>query len=92
MLEPAPSGDRAAFRMVLRATTRRMHRGSINGIGLVGPMSNFATPPQMVEEVSYRDMSEMPAFARKWRDRAPGAVVHRAQAVGVLLAREAGRL
>ena len=31
-------------------------------------MSNFATPPQLVEEVSYRDTSEMPAFARKWRD------------------------
>ena len=49
-------------------TTRRMHRGSINGIGLVGPMSNYATPPQLVEEVSYRDLGEMPAFARKWRD------------------------
>ena len=61
-------------------------------IGLVGPMSNYAAPPQLVEEVPYRDLRRdarlCPAVAR----RAPRAVVHRAQAVGVLPAHEAGRL
>jgi glycosyltransferase involved in cell wall biosynthesis len=36
-------------------------------IGLVGPMSNYATPPQWVEHVPYRDLDEMQAFARRWR-------------------------
>ena len=43
------------------------------GIGLVGPMSNYAAPPQLVPEVPYRDMAEMPAFARRWRDEHPGS-------------------
>ena len=42
------------------------------GIGLVGPMSNYATPPQLVEQVSYADMDEMRAFARRWRDEHRG--------------------
>jgi GT2 family glycosyltransferase len=42
------------------------------GIGLVGPMSNYAAPPQWVEGVPYRDMSEMPGFARRWRDEHRG--------------------
>jgi O-antigen biosynthesis protein len=52
-------------------------------IGLVGPMSNYAAPPQLVEQVPYRigprknpqgegeylvDVSAVHAFARKWRD------------------------
>ena len=37
-------------------------------IGLVGPMSNYAAPPQLVESVPYRDVAEMPEFARRWRD------------------------
>jgi glycosyltransferase involved in cell wall biosynthesis len=37
-------------------------------IGLVGPMSNFAAPPQLVEQVPYRDVAEMHRFARQWRD------------------------
>ncbi len=37
-------------------------------IGLVGPMSNFAAPTQLVENVPYRDADEMQAFARRWRD------------------------
>ena len=47
------------------------------GIGLVGPMSNYATPPQLVEDVPYRDLDEMHAFAGRWRERASRAVVHR---------------
>ncbi len=34
-------------------------------IGLVGPMSNYAAPPQLVEDVTYRGLGEMPEFA--WR-------------------------
>ncbi len=41
-------------------------RGST--IGLVGPMSNYAAPPQLVEGVPYRDVDEMHQFARRWRD------------------------
>jgi glycosyltransferase involved in cell wall biosynthesis len=41
-------------------------------IGLVGPMSNYAAPPQWVENVPYRDLDEMQVFARKWRDEHRG--------------------
>ena len=37
-------------------------------IGLVGPMSNYAAPPQLVEDVPYRDLEEMKVFARRWRE------------------------
>ena len=35
-------------------------------------MSNYATPPQLVENVPYRDLREMHDFARKWRDEHRG--------------------
>ena len=41
-------------------------------IGLGGPMSNYAAPPQLVENVPYRDLDEMPEFARRWRDEHVG--------------------
>ena len=31
---------------------------------IVGPMSNYAAPPQLVENVPYRDIGEMHRFAR----------------------------
>ena len=31
-------------------------------------MSNFAAPPQLVENVPYRDVAEMHRFAKQWRD------------------------
>ena len=80
---------------------RRRRRGSprqaspaahSSRIGLVGPMSNYASPPQLVEDVPYRDLDEMHAFAGRWRDEHRGQVVHRAQAVGVLPADDPGRL
>jgi GT2 family glycosyltransferase len=37
-------------------------------IGLVGPMSNYAAPPQLVEGVPYSGLEEMHVFARRWRD------------------------
>jgi glycosyltransferase involved in cell wall biosynthesis len=42
------------------------------GIGLVGPMSNYAAPPQLVADVPYRDLEEMKAFARRCRDEHRG--------------------
>jgi len=41
-------------------------------IGLVGPMSNYAAPPQLVEQVPYRELGEMHDFARQWRDEHRG--------------------
>ena len=35
-------------------------------------MSNYATPPQLVEDVPYRDLDQMHAFARRWRDEHRG--------------------
>ena len=35
-------------------------------------MSNYAAPPQLVEDVPYRDLDEMHAFARRWRDEHRG--------------------
>lgn len=35
--------------------------------GMVGPMSNYATPPQLVDRVPYSDLAEMPRFAERWR-------------------------
>jgi glycosyltransferase involved in cell wall biosynthesis len=47
--------------------------GSSSGkIGLVGPMSNYAAPPQLVEDVGYRDLDEMNGFARRWREEYRG--------------------
>ena len=50
--------------------TRRRARTS--GIGLVGPMSNYAAPPQLVEDVPYRDLDAMHAFAGRWREQHRG--------------------
>jgi glycosyltransferase involved in cell wall biosynthesis len=42
------------------------------GVGLVGPMSNYAAPPQRVENVPYHNLDEMHRFARTWRDEHRG--------------------
>ncbi len=49
-------------------------RGHADGmrIGLVGPMSNYASPLQLVENVPYGNLEEMQAFARRWRDEHRG--------------------
>src|SRR5208282_5291094 len=41
-------------------------------IGIVGPMSNYASPPQLVENVPYANLEEMRAFARRWREEHRG--------------------
>ncbi len=35
-------------------------------------MSNYASPPQLVADVPCRNMDEMQAFARQWRDERRG--------------------
>ena len=45
---------------------------SVSTIGLVGPMSNYAAPPQLVENVPYHDIRAMHDFARQWRDEHRG--------------------
>ncbi len=39
---------------------------------IVGPMSNYAAPPQLVENAPYQNLDEMHSFARKWRDEHRG--------------------
>jgi glycosyltransferase involved in cell wall biosynthesis len=41
-------------------------------IGMVGPMSNYVSPPQMVEAVSYQTLHALPGFASQWRDEHRG--------------------
>ena len=41
-------------------------------IGLTGPMSNYASPPQLVENVPYTNLEEMHEFARRWREERRG--------------------
>jgi glycosyltransferase involved in cell wall biosynthesis len=35
-------------------------------------MTNYAPPPQLVEQVPYRDLDQMHAFARRWREEHRG--------------------
>ena len=56
----------------IRKETSQGDAESESVIGLVGPMSNYAAPPQLVEAVPYRDLDEMHAFARRWRDEHRG--------------------
>jgi hypothetical protein len=41
-------------------------------IGLVGPMSNHAATPQLVDVVLYQVQQQMHEFARRWRDEHRG--------------------
>ena len=52
-------------------------------------MSNYASPPQWVESVPYRDLDEMHAFARRWRDEHRGKWLSTAKLSGfcVLMSR-----
>ena len=61
-------------------------------IGLVGPMSNYASPPQLVAEVPYRDMNAMQRARAAMARRPSWAMVYDAQTFRFLLANEASRL
>jgi len=41
-------------------------------IGITGPMSNYASPPQLVENVTYTDLEAMHQFAVHWREQYRG--------------------
>jgi GT2 family glycosyltransferase/tetratricopeptide (TPR) repeat protein len=41
-------------------------------IGLTGPMSNYASPPQLVPDAPYIDMEQMHGFAARWRSEHRG--------------------
>jgi hypothetical protein len=56
----------------IRVRGRETPRTARCAIGLVGPMSNYAAPPQLVLGVPYRDVKNVHAFARRWRDEHRG--------------------
>ena len=58
-------------------------------VGLVGPMSNYAAPPQLVEDVPYQDLDDMKSLRTAVARRASREVVYRSQALRVLPAHEA---
>ena len=62
------AGERGDEGMGLRS---RIGEGKLK-IGLVGPMSNYAAPPQLVEDVPYRDLEELKVFASRWREEHRG--------------------
>ncbi len=35
-------------------------------------MTNYAAPPQLIEDVPYRDLDEMRVFAERWREEHRG--------------------
>ncbi len=43
-----------------------------SAVGLVGPMSNYASPPQLVEGVPYGELDQMHAFAGHWAEEHQG--------------------
>ena len=72
--------------------SRRWEAGAPDAIGLVGPMSNYASPPQRVENVPYRDLDEMHAFAGLWRDEHRGKWFTVPKLSGFCLLDDPGRL
>jgi len=75
-LAPPSQGGESMFASeriaLLAAKTPRGPERVGSTIGLVGPMSNYAAPPQLVEKVPYRDVEQMHHFARRWRDEHRG--------------------
>ena len=59
-------------------------------IGMVGPMSNYAAPPQLVEHAPYKDLDQMKVFARRWREEHRGKwfTVRKLSGFCLLLTRE----
>ena len=58
---------------------------AVRPIGLAGPMSNYAAPPQLVEEVPYRGVADMHRFARQWREQHLGKWFHAPKLSGFCL-------
>lgn len=53
--------------------------------GVTGPMSNRVSGPQCVRDVSYRNLSELPAFAAEWSREHRGQSFEAGRAVGFCL-------
>lgn len=51
--------------------------GLLQLVGMAGPMSNYAPPPQLVEDIPYVDMVQMHRFAENW------GIQHPATGLGV---------
>ncbi|MFI5456415.1 MAG: glycosyltransferase, partial [Isosphaerales bacterium] len=71
---PSQGGDCFASERVALLAAKTPHGPDRAGstIGLVGPMSNYAAPPQLVDDVPYHDLEEMHRFAQRWRDEHRG--------------------
>jgi glycosyltransferase involved in cell wall biosynthesis len=54
-------------------------------IDMVGPMSNYASPPQLVERPGYRNLDEMHGFAAAWRSQHRGRWMEVEKLSGFLL-------
>ena len=54
-------------------------------VGIVGPMSNYVSGPQLVPHTSYRDVSEVPEFAARWASEHAGQSVPTPRVVGFCL-------
>ena len=58
-------------------------------IGIVGPMSNYVAGPQLVKDVAYQNLEQMPAFAAEWSRTHAGQAQEIGRVVGFcLLARK----
>ena len=53
--------------------------------GIVGPMSNRVSGPQLVNNVNYTDLADLPVFAEGWAKAHDGQSVELARAVGFCL-------
>ena len=63
--------------VALISTTESENDSPKSKIQLVGPMSNYAAPPQLVEDVPYHDLDDMKVFAQRWRDEHRGKWFYR---------------
>ncbi|HWD18472.1 MAG TPA: glycosyltransferase, partial [Verrucomicrobiae bacterium] len=54
--------------------------------GMVGPMSNYVSGPQLITPAPYSNLAEMPAFAAQWTSAHAGQSVEAARLVGFCVA------
>jgi GT2 family glycosyltransferase/Flp pilus assembly protein TadD len=59
--------------------------GRYENVGIVGPMSNYVSGPQLVEEASYGNEAEMAAFAAQWAEENSGQIEPIMRVVGFCL-------
>ncbi|HUA69281.1 MAG TPA: glycosyltransferase [Candidatus Saccharimonadales bacterium] len=55
------------------------------GVGIVGPVSNSVSGPQLVKEASYDNLQAIPAFAEQWSRQHRGQSLEVGRAVGFCL-------